>query len=340
MQKIPSKFKSNQKGWFDHSYRHSLSAKGIENAPIEPYTTSDKFWTGVKTGSKAVGKGLWAGTKWTGSKIKDIFTDDKNKEEYQEEINKQDSNAHIQEILSKRHIEETNTSVLEDEEDIEKRKLIDKVRDEVGEVKSRFGDELENPYPDIEGKGSGFFDGFLSDIFSKVTHNQYDALREKKGRITSAKQLYKDKLEIINNVRSQILSKNYLDKASISDQLDNIQETDKAVRKLSIGLNKLDMKEEDVDTQINALRERQKAKALIDLKKEMAVTKGNPEKTEYIWSGLLGAKGKKKMSPKARAFLSKKIRANIREGKPKSQAVAISYSQAREQGFKLPKRLR
>lgn len=40
------------------------------------------------------------------------------------------------------------------------------------------------------------------------------------------------------------------------------------------------------------------------------------------------------VSKEAEAFLTKKISKNILEGRPRSQAVAISFSQARKKGFR------
>lgn len=43
-------------------------------------------------------------------------------------------------------------------------------------------------------------------------------------------------------------------------------------------------------------------------------------------------------SPKAKKFISRKIKKNIEEGKPQKQSVAIAFSQARKKGFKVPKK--
>jgi hypothetical protein len=45
---------------------------------------------------------------------------------------------------------------------------------------------------------------------------------------------------------------------------------------------------------------------------------------------------KRKLSPEAEKFISRKIRKNIKEGRPQKQAVAIAYSQARAKGYKVP----
>mgnify|MGYP001608965566 CR=1 FL=1 len=44
-----------------------------------------------------------------------------------------------------------------------------------------------------------------------------------------------------------------------------------------------------------------------------------------------------RLSPKARLFIARKIRRNIREGKRPRQAVAIAFSQARKEGFRVSK---
>jgi len=43
---------------------------------------------------------------------------------------------------------------------------------------------------------------------------------------------------------------------------------------------------------------------------------------------------KKRMPKKIRTFIARKISKNVKEGKPKSQAIAIAFSQARK---KFPK---
>lgn len=44
------------------------------------------------------------------------------------------------------------------------------------------------------------------------------------------------------------------------------------------------------------------------------------------------------MTPKAREFISKKIRIHAREGFPIKQAIAMAYSKARAKGFRMPPR--
>lgn len=42
------------------------------------------------------------------------------------------------------------------------------------------------------------------------------------------------------------------------------------------------------------------------------------------------------ISKEARKFISKKIKKNLEEGKPFRQSIAIAYSQARAEGYKIP----
>ena len=44
-----------------------------------------------------------------------------------------------------------------------------------------------------------------------------------------------------------------------------------------------------------------------------------------------------KLNPRAKKFIAGKMK-NIGEGRPRKQAVAIAISQARQRGFKIPKR--
>jgi len=44
-----------------------------------------------------------------------------------------------------------------------------------------------------------------------------------------------------------------------------------------------------------------------------------------------------RISDKARRFVGRKIAANIEEGKDPQQAKAIAFSQARQEGYKIPK---
>jgi len=45
---------------------------------------------------------------------------------------------------------------------------------------------------------------------------------------------------------------------------------------------------------------------------------------------------KRKLSPAAQKFISKKIKKNVEEGKSQAQSIAIAYSQARAEGYKVP----
>lgn len=44
------------------------------------------------------------------------------------------------------------------------------------------------------------------------------------------------------------------------------------------------------------------------------------------------------VSKKADAYIKRKIKKNIEEGRPPKQAVAIAFSQARAKGYKVPKK--
>jgi len=46
------------------------------------------------------------------------------------------------------------------------------------------------------------------------------------------------------------------------------------------------------------------------------------------------------MSPEARGFIARKIAKNLDEGREPRQAVAIAYSQARAEGYKVPPMIR
>jgi len=45
-----------------------------------------------------------------------------------------------------------------------------------------------------------------------------------------------------------------------------------------------------------------------------------------------------KTSRMAQAFVSRKISKNVEEGRPRAQAIAIALSQARKEGFSVPKK--
>jgi hypothetical protein len=42
-------------------------------------------------------------------------------------------------------------------------------------------------------------------------------------------------------------------------------------------------------------------------------------------------------NPKAEHYLQRKIKANLKEGYPKDQAIAIAFSQTRAKGYNLPR---
>lgn len=53
--------------------------------------------------------------------------------------------------------------------------------------------------------------------------------------------------------------------------------------------------------------------------------------------GIKTGRKSRKISPKARMFISREIRRQRREGKRQKQAIAIAHTKARKKGFKVPR---